>query len=637
MSRKKKNHLEKTLLFSDILVGSMLFIVVAIMPLIVRFAPRPLPQEIADLIGNTVYIEVFSYWKGMFIGIPAIVIAFYWVSDAVTGGKMPDFKSFFRRVPVILSCIYLFFVIISAIFSNYSHTAWFGLYDRSEGAWMWIFYFIIFFAAMFFVRETKYAKVLLYGLIFSSIIMGAIGVGQLFGYDFYNTQLAALLVIGRGGVLNPVFEIAHGTLFNPNTFGKYTAMLTPIMLIAAFTYDGKRYVSGLFLLAGALMILSAFGSGSLGGLVGILAAGVVLAVTMLCGFVCRNRALKVEAENNNEEGKPTNIKRNLIIGASSVIVVSILAILFIPPLNYRVSFMFNRLDVAMRAETIAGYNYIVEGNTMTVLKAGEKLYSVTMEVPTEESLGLTIRDRDGQEVLISNIHEGISDEEAGIFVEPRIFYDIPNYRTIHIGWMGDTIIASNMLITLSDGNMYGVWPHTQELIDLNMHVPAWGFYGRETWGSSRGYIFSRTFPLMPRYFFIGSGPDTFINVFPTFDLIGTQRFFDNPYKIVDKAHNIFLQAWITTGGISAIALYSLFGHYLLLTFVSLVKSKNETLACYGIRLGLLSGISGFVMSSMATDSTVGSTGVFFVLLGMGYGLNAFAKLQESNQQADSEA
>jgi hypothetical protein len=30
---------------------------------------------------------------------------------------------------------------------------------------------------------------------------------------------------------------------------------------------------------------------------------------------------------------------------------------------------------------------------------------------------------------------------------------------------------------------------------------------------------------------------------------------------------------------------------------------------------------------MATDTTIGSTGVFFVLLGVGYGLNAYAKKQ----------
>jgi O-antigen ligase len=108
-------------------------------------------------------------------------------------------------------------------------------------------------------------------------------------------------------------------------------------------------------------------------------------------------------------------------------------------------------------------------------------------------------------------------------------------------------------------------------------------------------------------------------------MAGLQLSFNNPYQVVDKAHNLFLQTWVTTGGISAILLFALFFHYLLTTFWGVVASKGEGAFTYGLRLGLLAGISGFVMSSMATDSTIGSTGVFFVLLGMGYGVNYFLK------------
>jgi len=131
--------------------------------------------------------------------------------------------------------------------------------------------------------------------------------------------------------------------------------------------------------------------------------------------------------------------------------------------------------------------------------------------------------------------------------------------------------------------------------------------------------------MMPRRILIGTGPDTYINVFPQHEMVAKQRFFRNPYQVVDKAHNLFLQTWITTGGISAILLFGLFGHYLFTTFWSLLKSREEELFSYGLRLGLLTGISAFVMSSNATDSTIGSTGVFFVLLGVGYGMNAWVK------------
>ena len=84
------------------------------------------------------------------------------------------------------------------------------------------------------------------------------------------------------------------------------------------------------------------------------------------------------------------------------------------------------------------------------------------------------------------------------------------------------------------------------------------------------------------------------------------------------------------------ALIFLFGYYALTTFVSLVRTnKKEGNFLHGLRFGLLAGISAFSVAAMATDSTIGSTGVFFVLLGLGYGVNFYVKhiSQESALQS----
>jgi len=162
-----------------------------------------------------------------------------------------------------------------------------------------------------------------------------------------------------------------------------------------------------------------------------------------------------------------------------------------------------------------------------------------------------------------------------------------------------------------------------EPAESSADVPAWGFSGREDWGTQRGYIWSRSFPLFPAHVFIGSGPDTFASIFPQHDRTGKERFFNNPNIVMDLTQNLFIRTWITTGGLSALALFALFVHYLMSTFWSLVKIESEPAFYYRLRLGLFAGIIAFCISSMSTDSTVGSTGVFFVLLGMGYGLNIF--------------
>ena len=623
MSKRKSKPSVNKSMFSDILIGAMLATIVGIMPLVVRIAIRPNPPELAFLVppiqlwdGEWLFVNIdaFAHWKGWLIIMPAIIIAFYCISSWVTSGKMPEFKTILKRAPIILACVYLFFVIISAIASSYNYTAWFGTRDREEGALMWMVYIIVFVSAMFYVREPKYAKPILWGLTFSSIVMGAIGVGQLIGFNFFDTAFASALVSFGvdGAAVSPRFDIAHGTLYNPNTFGKYTAMVAPVLLISGLTYEGKRYAKVLILLGGLLMLISVVASGSLGGVIGFAAAVTVLIFTYLCGIFNKRKNVALVG---------------LMLGSVAVAVV--LAVVFVPPINSRASILMERLRIAAAAEAVAPDRYVFEGNNMFVYRGNDRLLTLTVTSPTFEELtvagGIQILDAAGNE--ITHTSRAPQTDNA----PPTYTFYIPGVRTLYIArWLNLFTVQSQeqfnpFPLTIENGQIRGLRPHYPEAFDVSPPAPAWGFAGRELWGSSRGFIWSRSFPLMPSRIIIGSGPDTFVNVFPHHDIAGLQLGFNSPVQIVDKAHNLFIQTWITTGGISAIALFAIFLHYLITTFWGIVKSKGEDVALYGLRLGLLAGISGFVMSSMATDSTIGSTGVFFVLLGMGYGLNYYLK------------
>ncbi|MCL2197360.1 MAG: O-antigen ligase family protein [Defluviitaleaceae bacterium] len=623
--------------FLDVFIGVMIMIVVAVMPLIVQIAMRNLPPELLPYMSGQYpdgrYFDIFSYWKGVAVLVPAGLIAFFYINDVITSGKMPDYREFIRRPYVVLSGVYLLFVIISAIFSRYTHTAWLGTYDRGEGAFMWIAYFVVFFAVIYFVKDFARAKIVLFGLVFSSIIMGAIGVGQFIGHDFFGTMAGRWLITMDDELfrrhmdeITIEFPMSYGTLFNPNTFGKYTAMLSPVLLLAALTYDGKKYIRAIFLVAGALMLLGVFGSSSLGGLIGIITATVVLVVTFLC--------------------RPGIPVKRLGMAALPVVVLLLLAISFVPQLNYRVTFLFNRMQMAMRADTHGIQNYLFDGNTMTVVRGDNTIFSMTAESFDQGEFEegefeawierlwlnrewLTVRDGYG-----NIIHPYIT-ENPGSETEPASLiysFEIPGYRTISIEHFITANFfayrhthAADFFFLFEDGRLHGISPISRRSIDFADKVPAWGFYGRETWGSSRGHIWSRSFPLMPSRTIIGSGPDTFVNVFPKTEIVESHRFHFTSAFIVDKAHNMFIQTWITTGGISAIALFGLFAHYIFTTFMLLVKTKDMPMFAYGLRLGLLCAVSAYVMSGMATDTTVGSTGVFFALLGLGYGVNQIDK------------
>ena len=642
---KVKNKAENAAKFKDRVNGVLLAIVVGLMPIIVRAAVRPMTPDLQWLFVEAQYGDVFVFWKSVFISIPAVLLLIYNGFDWLASGKLPDFKGYLKRTPVVLSLAYLVFVLISAVLSSFPYTAWLGTRGREEGALMWMVYFIVFAAAMFYVREPKHTKPILWGLTFSSIIMGAIGVSQLLGRDFFGTQLGNWLVtLGAYGIQGGIdinFTIATGTLFNPNTFGKYSAMVAPILLVAGLVYSGKQAVKILMLAGGVLMLVGVFSSSSLGGLIGIAAATGVLVGTYICGFVYR----KVK-----HKGSQGNIKRPMVLLMfGGVVLATVLALMFIPPLNNRVTTLFARLQQAAAAETTSVHRFAFEGNTMLAYLEDNTLFSVTVETFDPAAAGwVTVRDGAGQ-VLAPAQSQPLSQRGPGVSI-----FHVPGFRTVTVQRYTDAFLVmpegqSMFFLTYENGRLYGLRPIREfdfnsptlgadtvfaAPTNLSDPIPAWGFEGRETWGSSRGYLWSRALPMMPRRAIIGSGPDTFVNVFPNHDMAGLQLAFNNPYQIVDKAHNLFIQTWITTGGISAILLFALFFHYLVTTFWGVVRSKDGALYLYGLRLGLLSGISGFVMSSMATDSTIGSTGVFFVLLGMGYGLNY---LQKQGQGANHKA
>lgn len=608
---------------ADIIIGALLAVVVGVMPIVVRFTDRPLPPELVAMFRwrfpGGLYPDFFTYWKGWFIGAPAVFIGFYFISDTITRGNTPDFKGFFTKMPVIFSLSYIVFMIISTLASQYSYTSLWGTFERSEGMLIWLAYFTVFFAAALFVRGKQHALFLMYALAFSSIIMGAVGVSQLIGRDLLYTSFVTMLMT-HGTRLEGVgieigFDISFGTLYNPNTFGKYTAMISPVLLLGALTYDGKKHINIIFLIAGALMLVGVFASSSLGGLIGIITAVGVLVVTYLARLIYTKK--QNSAQNNFK--KPALISLGLV----GVMVVSLI---FIPPLNNRITNLLNRLGEAAQAETTALDYYFFSGDSMFAYRGDERLMSLTVHgMPT---LGwLSVYDGSGGIVEPSSreeapLAEGQNPED---FRPMRYIFDVPGYRVVVIERYPHEFLFHNpspapFFLAFQDGNIFGTSPGG-ELVDMSIETPAWGFSGRETWGSNRGYIWSRSFPLMPSRVLLGSGPDTFINVFPQNEFTAKQRYFHNPYIVIDKAHNLFIQTWITTGGISTIALFALFAHFLFTTFISLIKSKDEPVFLFGLRFGLLAGISAFVMSSMATDSTIGSTGVFFVLLGIGYGLN----------------
>ncbi|MDN3018497.1 O-antigen ligase family protein [Paenibacillus sp. BSR1-1] len=131
-------------------------------------------------------------------------------------------------------------------------------------------------------------------------------------------------------------------------------------------------------------------------------------------------------------------------------------------------------------------------------------------------------------------------------------------------------------------------------------------------GSSRFFIWEKSLPLVPKYFWVGSGPDTFEFVFKASPK-ELQEFFGDPNITVDKAHNEYLQIAITLGT-PALLTYLLFIFVIFRRAFKAVRQAegNEKLILYG----LIATIIGYLVQAFFNISTVPVAPIFWAILGI---------------------
>jgi O-antigen ligase len=187
------------------------------------------------------------------------------------------------------------------------------------------------------------------------------------------------------------------------------------------------------------------------------------------------------------------------------------------------------------------------------------------------------------------------------------FFVVRKRRNLWRKWL--VLISSFALIFIGinfseKGSVYG---RLMTLYSDSYRIVADQSDGSE--GSFRLFIWKKSLPLVPEYFWVGSGPDTFDVVFPDDD--EKRKVFGE--MIVDKAHNEYLQMAITLG-VPALAVY------LWLVFVVLRRSfqtvrgfrEEEKIHLYGF----ISAIIGYLVQAFFNISVVPVAPLFWALLGI---------------------
>ena len=179
-------------------------------------------------------------------------------------------------------------------------------------------------------------------------------------------------------------------------------------------------------------------------------------------------------------------------------------------------------------------------------------------------------------------------------------------------WIFSNEVEPNKYLLL---NNFGNW--------LEVSTPPSAIFTNYTkLATNRGYIWSRTIPLLAQTLILGTGPDTFVTVFPQYDYVGRLNSGYSTIDIFTKPHNLYLQIAVQTGVLSLLCVMAFY----ILYFIKSIKlystiSYKENLFLHFSGLGIFLGIFSYMIAGFANDSMIVLSPVFWILLGIGVKIN----------------
>lgn len=593
----------------------------AVIIMITRMAiyERPMAQFFwSD--NKTQLTDFFSYYK-MILILTCAVLVLIVISYRIFTQSF-YIKRSFAYIPMI---IYTAFVLLSYVLSDYKEFALWGWNDRFEGTLTLLAYMIMLFFLINTVNTENNVKWIIYPIAATGAILSILGLTQALDYDFFRTSLGKKLITpswfwDQVDNLNFTFQNKeiYQTVYNINYVSFYLTLLIPLfgLLFIRSVMNGKEEALWKKIFWGvlfALLIFNLIGSASSGGLMGM-AAVIIMAIILL---------------------------NKKIIAWWKPITVLLLVAVVIAGLSYErwmselsdavggvLGKQTNQSESGESADVKHKVNYMITSGPSVIISfdGNEIIFTTFNDDPT----ALKLQDASGEDLSliptnISPIYRVEDKRFNGITVRPA--QDKAENNFIVVGTNGDEWPFQ----LTSDGLKY--YTGMGKLVDLNK-VPSVGWENNQSFGSGRGYIWSRTIPMMKDTLILGHGADTYCIYFPHGDYVGKYNsgtFSSNTNIVVDKPHNMYFGAIVGTGGISLLALLALWGLYLIQSFLIYLRIEYNSFMSY-VGAGIFLGICGFLVSGLVNDSSVSVMPMFYGLLGTGIAINMLLKKQRNTNK-----
>lgn len=570
--------------------------IIIIIPLIVKMYDFETPlSEFPWFTINNQYTDFFLYYKQwFFISVSFIMVIIIAVKAYLN-------KSFLRFSPVFFPLgIYALLSLLSSMLSKYRNISFSGSYSHFESEFVLLGYCLVVYYIYLFVQTQEDIMMILNFLVIGVVLLSIIGFTQYIGNDFFSTEFGLKLIMPRIywdqlDTISFTFEKnrVYGTFYNPNYVGVYAALLLPMLLLLTIFEKRLRYIV-LYIIAIIGVSICLIGSRSTAGIVSI-GISLILALILLWRYI---------------------IKYFYFAIPGLLLLVLSLVLFNNKSDDYLIKQYLELLDV--RKSEVALTDIQTLKDEVTITYKGNTI-STGLDIDSE---GITFRARDDDGTILHLSNEPdtgnftIQDERFNglvfriTMIEDRLAYVV-------------TIDGKEWVFTnqFEDGTYYYLNQYNR--LDKIVTAPSAVFTGYESYASGRGYIWSRSIPLLKENFILGGGADTFVIEFPQQDYVNKANFGYGD-QLLTKPHNLYLQIGVQTGTLSLLAFIVFYGFYFLSGIKLYIRSKYDNFYSK-VGVAILVGTFSYMVAGMANDSSITVAPLFWVLMGLGIAVNEKAR------------
>lgn len=605
----------------------LLAIIVFLIPLIVYLRILDYESVVQTICGKKQNFNVFSFHKFVWLAILSFSALFFFKIESKT------IKNCGYYLPLI-GFIYL--SALSTIFSEFPAMALFGSVDRHGGFFTQLCYVAIFFLSFNLGHEKRTIKMVLIAISFSALLLFPLGICQLSGYDYlYGGFADAYLTSDHTRASFPEFRLSdfqpaevslvYLTFGNSNYTGSYMALVFVLTFGLLLGLQGKAKI--ICFIVNSMVFFNLIASQSRAGYIGSFFAGFVLLLAqrkrimtqkyLFCFLLMVYLAIFFFVSNKlsvKEIFRPPIAKSGYWGNFKDLRIENGEALLTFDSQDIKIVSLNDRIEFFDHKHRKVSYNLrkIEENLPLNGPRSLNSSSSVNNNL--NSSIKSNRRFESGNSDVISKDFEKFQVVFSSLFFRGFEIFVWPTLNVIQISRGKNAVFLSYS----NDG--FNFLDHLGNRAKFKA-APSIGFSGIENFGSSRGYIWSRTLPLLSNCLLLGYGPDTFVTFYPNDDHRGKLRYLTRGlFSFVTKPHCLFLQIATENGLLSLVFLLLMFGAYLKRSAELYWNSNLENVySSIGIALSL--SVFAYLLSCFFNDGDIGVEPVFWCLFGLGVSVN----------------